>query len=52
MDGVVARANELRMLNTLSEAFEPLVTIMHEKHKWAFQEGIIELLINDLRDSW
>jgi len=50
-DGIEIGASELRMLNTLPEAFKPLVTMMQEKRKWAFQEGIVELLVKDLRDS-
>jgi hypothetical protein len=40
----------LRMLNALPEVFKPLVTRMQEQQKWAFQEGIVELLVKDLRD--
>ena len=50
-DGIEVRASELRMLNALPEVFKPLVTRMQEKQKWAFQEGIVELLVNDLRNS-
>jgi uncharacterized protein (TIGR02679 family) len=50
-DGIEVRASELRMLNALPEVFQPLVTRMQEKQKWAFQEGIVDLLVNDLRDS-
>ena len=50
-DGIEVRASELRMLNALPEVFKPLVKRMQEKQKWAFQEGIVELLMNDLRDS-
>jgi uncharacterized protein (TIGR02679 family) len=50
-DGIEARVSELRMLNALPEDFKPLVTKMQEKQKWAFQEGIVELLVNDLRSS-
>jgi hypothetical protein len=39
------------MLNALPEVFKPLVTRMQEKQKWAFQEGIVELLVRDMQDS-
>ena len=50
-DGIEAPAGELKMLNALPEVFKPLVKRMQEKQKWAFQEGIVELLVNDLRAS-
>jgi len=50
-DGVEARASELNMLNTLPEVFTSLVTRMQEKQKWAFQEGIVDLLVEDIR-AW
>ena len=50
-DGIEAPAGELKMLSALPEVFKPLVTRMQEKQKWAFQEGIVELLVNDLRAS-
>ena len=48
-NGIEVGASELRMLNALPETFKPLVTMMQEKQKWAFQEGIVELLVKDLR---
>ena len=50
-DGIKVRASELSMLNALPEVFKPLVTRMQEKQKWAFQEGIVDLLVRDMRDS-
>jgi uncharacterized protein (TIGR02679 family) len=50
-DGVEARASELNMLNSLPEVFTSLITMMQEKQKWAFQEGIVNLLVEDVRDS-
>jgi uncharacterized protein (TIGR02679 family) len=50
-DGIEAPAGELKMLSALPEVFKPLVKKMQEKQKWAFQEGIVELLVNDLRAS-
>ena len=49
--GIKVQASELSMLNALPEVFKPLVTRMQEKQKWAFQEGIVELLVKELRDS-
>jgi len=45
---VLARANELDMLNTLPAIFAPLVAVMQEKKKWAYQEGIAHLLLHDI----
>ncbi len=50
-DGIEASARELSMLNALPEVFKSLVTRMQEKQKWAFQEGIVNLLVRDVRDS-
>jgi uncharacterized protein (TIGR02679 family) len=50
-DGVEARASELSMLNALPEVFTSLVTRMQEKQKWAFQEGVVDLLVEDIR-AW
>lgn len=47
--GVPARANELDALATLADQFAPLVALMQEKHIWAYQEGVTQLLIEDLR---
>ncbi len=50
-DGVEARTSELHMLNALPDIFAPLVTLMQEKRKWAYQEGIVDLLVGDVRRS-
>ena len=50
-DGIEVRASELSMLNALPEVFKPLVTKMQEKQKWAFLEGIVDLLVEDIR-AW
>jgi uncharacterized protein (TIGR02679 family) len=50
-DGIEACASELSMLNTLPEVFKSLVPVMQEKQKWAFQEGIVDLLVRDVRAS-
>ncbi len=47
-EGVLARSNELDMLNALPAIFVPLVAVMQEKKKWAYQEGIAPLLIHDI----
>jgi uncharacterized protein (TIGR02679 family) len=47
-DGVRAHVTELAQLNTLPSAFAPLVASMQEKKKWAYQEGITQLLLGDL----
>jgi uncharacterized protein (TIGR02679 family) len=48
-DGVEASASELSILNSFSDQFASLITMMQNKRKWAFQEGIVELLIEDVR---
>jgi uncharacterized protein (TIGR02679 family) len=50
-DGIEVRASELSMLNALPDVLQSLVLRMQEKQKWAFQEGIVELLVRDMRDS-
>jgi uncharacterized protein (TIGR02679 family) len=50
-DGIEAHASELSMLNTLSDNFASLITMMQDKRKWAFQEGIVDLLVEDVRAS-
>ncbi|MBV9256807.1 MAG: TIGR02679 family protein [Ktedonobacteraceae bacterium] len=49
-DGVPAHANELSQLNGLPPVFAPLIAIMQEKKKWAYQEGIANILIQDISD--
>lgn len=46
--GVAANARELSGLQNLPEMFEPLVATMQEKGKWAYQEGIAHLLLEDI----
>jgi uncharacterized protein (TIGR02679 family) len=48
-DGVPARPGELDMLSRLPRDFAPLVAMMQEKKVWAYQEGITQLLIDDVR---
>ncbi|GAC1565322.1 MAG: hypothetical protein NVS3B14_02620 [Ktedonobacteraceae bacterium] len=49
--GIQASAGELALLNTLSASFAPLVTLMQVKGMWAYQEGIADLLINDIKKN-
>ena len=51
VDGIEARTSELSMLNSLSDNFASLITMMQNMRKWAFQEGIVDLLIEDVRAS-
>ncbi len=46
--GVPANKTELTALNALPDVFASLVAMMQEKGKWAYQEGIVHLLIDDL----
>lgn len=50
-DGIPARPGELQQLNTLPLIFMPLIETMQAQGKWAYQEGIAQLLINDLLAS-
>src|SRR5712692_1753335 len=50
-DGVLARANELGILSTLPDVFAPLVAAMQEKKVWVYQEGITQLLVEDIAMS-
>jgi uncharacterized protein (TIGR02679 family) len=47
-EGLPARANDLEQLNGLPPVFAPLINIMQEKKKWAYQEGIADMLIRDI----
>ena len=46
--GVTANAADLAALSNLPEIFAPLVAVMQEKGKWAYQEGITRLLLEDV----
>jgi uncharacterized protein (TIGR02679 family) len=46
--GVTANMTELAALSTLPEVFAPLVLVMQEKGMWAYQEGIVQLLTEDI----
>jgi len=39
----------LAALSMLPEVFAPLVTVMQEKGLWAYQEGIVSLLTEDVK---
>ena len=49
--GSTAPANELNMLQVLPDVFTQLITAMQEKKKWAYQEGIVHLLTEDVRKN-
>ena len=46
--GVPANSADLAALNNLPEIFAPLVAVMQERGKWAYQEGITRLLLEDV----
>ena len=48
-DGIQARESDLHSLGTLPAIFSSLVTAMQQKRKWAYQEGIADLLAADVR---
>jgi len=47
-DGIPAPERELKMLAALPTVFTPLVKTMQAHGKWAYQEGITQLLIVDV----
>ncbi len=47
-DGILARENELQLLNALPTVFNALVKVIQTQGKWAYQEGMVQLLISDL----
>ena len=47
-EGMPVGANELASLNSLPSVFTPLISVMQEKKKWAYQEGITALLVHDI----
>lgn len=47
-DGVQARENDLSSLSTLPAIFSSLVAAMQQQRKWAYQEGIADLLTTDV----
>ncbi len=49
--GVEAHGKELTALQSLPEIFALLVATMQEKGKWAYQEGLAHLLIEDIKQN-
>ena len=49
--GIPAPAAELALLDTLPEIFALLVTLMQETGMWAYQEGIAQFLIDDIKQQ-
>jgi len=47
-DGILARENELQLLNSLPTAFTTLIKAIQTKGKWAYQEGMVQQLIADI----
>lgn len=47
-EGMPTGANELASLNGLPPVFAPLISVMQQKKKWAYQEGIITILMQDI----
>lgn len=47
--GVAANATEFAALNMLPEVFAPLVAVMGEKRMWSYQEGIVQVLTDDVK---
>jgi uncharacterized protein (TIGR02679 family) len=50
-DGIPARERDLEMLDALPATFTSLVEKMQIQGKWAYQEGIAQLLIADVRKT-
>ena len=46
--GISAKVNELSLLDTLPDAFTALVKRMQEREMWAYQEGIVQILCDDV----
>jgi uncharacterized protein (TIGR02679 family) len=49
--GVSAKADELAMLQGIPDVFVPLVVVMQEKGMWAYQEGIVGLLVEEVNGA-
>jgi uncharacterized protein (TIGR02679 family) len=50
-DGITAQERDLQMLDALPNVFGPVVEAMREQGKWAYQEGIVQLLIEDVNEE-
>ena len=48
-EGVAANAADSAALSSLPDIFAPLVATMREKGKWAYQEGIAHVLMEDVK---
>ncbi|MEO6891635.1 MAG: TIGR02679 family protein [Ktedonobacteraceae bacterium] len=48
-EGATASAADLAALATLPDVFAPLITIMQEQGRWAYQEGITHVLLEDVK---
>ncbi|MBA2288407.1 MAG: TIGR02679 family protein [Ktedonobacteraceae bacterium] len=48
-EGATASAADLAALATLPDGFAPLITRMQEQGRWAYQEGITHVLLEDVR---
>jgi uncharacterized protein (TIGR02679 family) len=47
-DGILARENELQLLNSLPTVFTTLIEAIQKQGKWAYQEGMVQLLLSDI----
>lgn len=47
-DGITASKRDLELLNALSEVFTMLIEAIKAQGEWAYQEGILQLLIRDI----
>lgn len=46
--GIVAKTNELDLLDTLPDVFATLIERIRERGMWAYQEGVTRVLIEDV----
>ncbi len=51
-DGIAVHKRELEMLDALPEGFAPLVEIIQVREKWAYQEGIVQLLVANIKKKY
>jgi uncharacterized protein (TIGR02679 family) len=51
-DGIAVHKRDLEMLDALPEVFAPLIEIIQARGKWAYQEGIAQLLVADIRKKY
>lgn len=50
-EGVPAPLADLAQLSALPPVFVPLIDLMQEKKKWAYQEGIVDILKQDILEK-